>query len=115
MFITAGVRRGFKRAVTQGRGGKLRVRSKAFTAANSDEAIQNPSKYLHLVTGGRKAIDADKKTLYDPRTDRFFGRHVAAAKVNPFVERGFDAAKEAVCQMIITEAEAKIIAEASNP
>ena len=73
IFITTGVRRGFRRAVTATRGGKLRVRSKPFTEANPGEAVRDPVKYLHIVTGGRKALTATKsKVLYTRGDEQVF-------------------------------------------
>jgi hypothetical protein len=113
IFITTGVRRGFRRAVTASRQGKLRARSKSYTAANPSEVVRDPVKYLHLVTGGRKAITAVKsKLLYSAATNKFFGKSVAAAKPNPFVDRAFDAAKEQVAQTILSQAPPRIEAEA---
>lgn len=113
IFITTGVRRGFRRAVSSGKGGKLRVRSKPYTAAHPDEAVRNPAKYLHLVTGGRKAITAVKsKILYSAVSNKFFGKSVAAVKPNPFMERAFDAVKEQVAATILDRAPEMIEAEA---
>ena len=115
IFITTGVRRGFRRAVTASKRGKLRVRSKAFTESNPQEAVRNPVKYLHLVSGGRKAITAIKsKVLYSAETNKFFGKSVAAAKPNPFMERAFDAAKEQVAETILGQAPERIEAEAGK-
>lgn len=115
IFITTGVRRGFRRAVTATKGGKLRVRSKSYTAANPDEAVRDPVKYLHLVTGGRKAITATKsKLLYSAATNRFFGKSVAAAKPNPFVAQAFDAAKGQVAETILGQIPERIEAEAGK-
>jgi hypothetical protein len=115
IFITTGVRRGFRRAVTATKSGKLRVRSKPFTESNPGETVRDPVKYLHIVTGGRKAITATKtKLLYSAATNRFFGKSVAAAKPNPFVEKAFDAAKGQVAETILGQAPARIEAEAGN-
>ena len=115
IFITTGVRRGFRRAVTSTRGGKLRVRGKSYTEANPREAVRDPVKYLHIVTGGRKALTAtSSKVLYSAATNKFFGKSVAAAKPNPFMERAFDAAKEQVAETVIGQAPAMIEAEAQK-
>jgi hypothetical protein len=115
IFITTGVRRGFRRAVTATKTGKLHVRSKSFTESNPNEAVRDPVKYLHLVSGGRKAVTATKsKLLYSAATNKFFGKSVAAANPNPFVERAFDAAKEQVTQTILSQAPARIEAEAQK-
>lgn len=83
VFIAVGVRRGFRRRVSATRAGRLVVRRRA----TDEGAWQNPTKYLHLVTGGRKAVQARGKRLFDPRTGRFFGREVRPARPNPFVAR----------------------------
>lgn len=115
IFITTGVRRGFRRAVTATQHGKLRVRSKAYTQANPQEAVRDPVKYLHLVTGGRKAITAVKsKILYSAVTNRFFGKTVAAARPNPFMETAFDAAKGQVTETILSQVPERIEAEAQK-
>jgi hypothetical protein len=115
IFITTGVRRGFRRAVTATRGSKLRARSKSFTEATTNETVRDPVRYLHLVSAGRKAITAVKsKILYDAATNRFFGKSVAAAKPNPFMARAFDAAKEQVAATILEKAPEMIEAEAAR-
>jgi hypothetical protein len=114
IFITTGVRRGFRRAITAGRGGKLRVRSKSFTESNPNETVRDPVKYLHLVVGGRKALVATSKLLYSATTNKFFGKSVAAAKPNPFLERAFDTAKEQVVATILGQAPEMIEAEAQK-
>lgn len=115
LFITAGVRRGFKRAIGRTKRGSLRVFSKKATAANAELPVQDPTKYLHLVTKGRKAIQAkNRKVLHDARTGHFFGKSVAAAQPNPFVSRAFDAVKDAVVSEISAKAEDLILAEASS-
>jgi hypothetical protein len=113
IFITTGVRRGFRRAVTTKRGGGLRVRSQTYTESNPTETVRNPVKYLYLVTKGRKAITIVKsKILYSAAMNRFFGKTVAAAAPNPFIERAFDAVKDQVAATILAQAPAMIEAEA---
>jgi len=114
LFITAGVRRGYRRRIETSMRGRLRYLSKRKSAANVELPVQNPAKYLHLVTGGRKAIHAaGKKVLYDVRTDRFLGRSVAAAPADPFVEEAFRRA-ETVVSAITSEATERILTEASS-
>lgn len=114
LFITAGVRRGFKRAVAA-RAGRLRVLGKRKSSESPDLPSQDPAKYLHLVAGGRKAVQAlDKKVLYDRRTGRFFGRQAAAAAPNPFVSRAFDRSKDAVLREISDQATDAILREAAG-
>lgn len=115
IFITTGVRRGFRRAVTASKHGKLRVRSKAFTESNPSESVRNPVKYLHLVTGGRKALMAThSKVLYSSQTNTFFGKSVRGVAPNPFMERAFESAKEQVAGTILSQAPAMIEAEAAK-
>jgi hypothetical protein len=114
IFITTGVRRGFRRAITAGRGGKLRVRSKSFTESNPNASVRDPVKYLHLVVGGRKALVASSKLLYSATANKFFGKSVAAAKPNPFMERAFDVAKDQVAETILEKAPKMIEAEAQK-
>lgn len=115
LFITAGVRRGYRRAMQATSRGKLRYFGKQRPAEKPDLPVQDPAKYLHLVTGGRKAIHAmSGKVLFDRRTNRFLGKSVAAAKANPFVSRAFDAAKEMAVDHITTNAATRITAEAAK-
>jgi hypothetical protein len=115
LFVTAGVRRGFRRAVTAKARGGLRVRSKKYTIANPGDAVRDPAKYLHLVTGGRKAVQASKAPgLYSAASDRYFGKRVAATTPNPFVTRAFDSAQSAVVSMITERAAEGITAEAAK-
>lgn len=114
LFITAGVRRGFKRKVARRRDGGLKYLGKKASAAKADLPTQDPAKYLHLVTKGRKAVEAiNRKVLYDARTGRFFGKSVAAVQANPFVSRAFDNSKEAVTAELCAKAEDRVLAEAS--
>jgi hypothetical protein len=121
LFVAVGVRRGFRRAVTLSARGKLRARSKAFTAkADRPENFgladfRNPTKYLHLVHGGRNAVTAkDRKVLYSAATDRFFGRSVAAAKPNPFVDRAFAASAARAADLVCQKSVELILAEAGS-
>ena len=101
--------------MTASRNGKLRVRSRAFTESNPSEAVRDPAKYLHLVTGGRKALMATKsKILYSSLTDKFFGKSVRGVAPNPFMERAFESAKEQVAGTIIAQAPTMIEAEAEK-
>jgi len=114
LFITTGVRRGFRRAVQATSRGKVRFLGKKKSEENPELPVQDPVKYLHLVIGGRKAIQAmNGKKLYDARTGRFFGPSVAAAAPNPFMDRAFERAKTTVSEKITAEAEERIMAEAS--
>jgi hypothetical protein len=113
LFVAAGVRRGFRRAVAEKARGGLKFMSQKATEANPGSPVQNPTKYLHLVIGGRKAISArNRRVLYDARTGRFFGRQVAAVQPNPFMDRAFVKAQQDVSQQFIAEAEGRIVAEA---
>jgi hypothetical protein len=114
LFIATGVRRGFRRAVTPRRGGGSRRQSKAFTEIASQEQIRNPAKYLHLVTGGRKAVVASGRALYSAQSDKFFGKSVAAAKPNPFMDRALHDSGPGIVTEITGEAERGILAEAEK-
>jgi hypothetical protein len=144
LFITTGVRRGFRRAVTVNRRGGLRFRSKAFTEANIDIPARDPAKYLRLVEHGRKESiagarpgsyygnlgperglrgrfiepDAERnpasKVLYSAASDKFFGRSVAAAAPNPFIERTYESNKQKIADFITLRGEEGIIAEAKQ-
>jgi hypothetical protein len=115
IFITAGVRRGFRRAVTRKARGGVKRLGKAKTAASPDLPAQDPVRYAHLVSGGRKAVSVVRsKVLYDPRSGKFFGRHVKGVAPNPFVDRAFDRTKTSVLEMIVHEAPDRICAEASK-
>jgi len=115
LFITAGVRRGYRRAVQAvGRGG-LRHFSKRKSAMYPELPVQDPARYLHLVTGGRTAVHAlNRAALYDRRTGRFFGKSVASAKANPFVSRTFNTAGPTVTNKITGDATSRIMAEAES-
>lgn len=115
LFAAAGIRRGFRRTVYRTARKKLRFRGKARSGDDPAELWRNPVKYLHLVTGGRKAVTViHKKQLYDAYTGRFFGKSVAAAQPNPFVDRAFAAAAPAVASMIEREGASQIVAEAER-
>jgi hypothetical protein len=120
LFITAGVRQGFRRAVqgTNYRGGfarKVRYFGKQKSADYPELPVQDPVRYLHLVTGGRKALSAtNKKVLFDARTGKFFGKSVQKQDANPFIERAFDEAKNTVVDQITSEGSEKILAEAKS-
>jgi hypothetical protein len=120
ILVAVGVRRGYRRAVqgTRYRGGwarRTRYLSKAKSVANPELPIQDPAKYLSIVTRGRKALTATKgKVLADVRTGRIFGKSVAAASPNPFVDRTFNAAKTTVGNQIASEAADRILAEAES-
>lgn len=118
LLVAVGVRRGFRRAVqgTNYRGGwasKTRYMSKKRTEENPTVPVQDPSKYLHLVIGGRKAISATKaKVLYDLRTGKFFGQHVAEQSPNDFIERAFERSQATVVQSLSSQIETAVLAEA---
>jgi len=116
LFVAVGVRRGFRRAIHRTARGTLRYRSKKATAAAGPDAqIANPVKYLHLVTGGRKAVAAAaRKSLYSAMEGRFFGRSVAAAAPNPFMTRMFDSVAGSVVANITARAAVLIEAEAAE-
>jgi hypothetical protein len=115
LYVTSGVRRGFRRAVTMMRSGGLRVRSRAYTEANPNAAVRDPVRYLHLVVGGRKALSVSKASvLYDAATGQFFGTHVAAAPADPFMDRAFERAKESAADAILAGAEVGIAEEAQR-
>jgi hypothetical protein len=114
IFITAGVRRGFRRAVTMRRNGRFARLSKAFSENAEQELMRDPVRYLHLVTGGRKAILQEGKKLYSAQMNKFFGKQVAKVDPNPFVDRAFRAAKEPVLQIFEPEAPPAIEAEAAK-
>ena len=96
LFIAVGVRRGYRRAVVPKARGGLRYLGRAASVAaeaNDDANMRNPEKYLHLITGGRKAVMAsNRKVLYSALSGRFLGKSVAEADPNPFMDRAFDAA-----------------------
>ncbi len=110
LLMAVGVRRGFRRAV---QGSKYFGKKK--TTANPTLPVQNPVKYLHIIAHGRKAISVvNKKALYDARTGKFFGKHVAAAAPNDFIERAYDRAKTTVAETIASQASEGILAEAQS-
>lgn len=114
-FITAGVRRGFRRSVSRTRMGRWRVRGKRATEAAGQESVRNPAKYLHLVTGGRKPVEAtDARVLYSHQSGTFFGRRAAAAPSNPFVERAFAAAGPVTATRIMAEAASRLREESAR-
>ena len=113
LLVAVGVRRGFRRAVQGTQTGRTRYLGKQKTEASPELPVQNPTKYLHLVTGGRKAISVvNKKVLFDVRTGKFFGKTVAEQAANPFVDRAYDRAKIAVAETITSQANDKVLAEA---
>ena len=118
LFIAVGVRRGYRRAVVaKKRGGVRRLGKSASEAAEAggDANMRNPAKYLHLVTKGRKAISATRrKALVSSVTGKFFGKSVAAAKANPFIERAFEAAAEQAAGAVLAAGVSGIEAEASG-
>ena len=116
LFIAVGARRGFRRAVqATPRGRKMgRVLSAARTEAGEGDQVRNPTKYLHLVTGGRKAIHAtNAKILYAALANRFLGKSVEAAKPDPFMERAYQDVAGRVADFV-TEAAAERIEAAAN-
>jgi len=116
LLVTAEVRRGFRRAVTASRTGRLRIRSRAYGKANPESAkFRSPRKYVHLVVGGRKAVSIrSAKVLYSAYTGKFFGRSVVAAAPDPFVDRAFAAAQAQVLAHVKSEAPQRIAAEADR-
>jgi hypothetical protein len=114
LFITTGVRRGYRRAVTPGRGGRPRRQSKGFTEIAEQALMRNPVKYLHLVTGGRRAIHASGKILYSPQSGKFFGKSAAATEANPFIQRAGQQSASSVVSEIGNAAEQGIVAEAEK-
>lgn len=117
LFIAVGVRRGYRRAVVATkRGGVRRLGRAASDAAEAggDANMRNPAKYLHLVTKGRKAIVATRrKALYSSVTGQFFGKSVAAAAPNPFIERAFEASAEQAASAVLAAGVTGIEAEAA--
>ena len=115
LFITAGVRRGFTRAIMpKARGGVKRL-GKNKSAVADKKYNRNPARYLHLITGGRSALSAKtSKILYSPQSNTFFGKHVAPTKLNPFVTRAFDSVKDQVVSSVTNSAPALIEAEAAK-
>jgi hypothetical protein len=124
LFIAAGVRRGFKSAVFLGMKGKatgrLRLASKRGNTPGRIGQYQtsgerDPVKYLHLVTGGRKAVAArNVKVLYSSQTERFLGPSVAAVSPNDFVARAFESAQNSVSAAITARVESGILTEAAK-
>lgn len=94
IFQTVGVRRGFLRAVTHNSGGRLKVRSKKFTATAAEETLRDPAYYINVVTSGRKTVVAGTRTpsakgLFDSRSGRFFGKTARSVPPNPFISQAF--------------------------
>ncbi len=89
-FIATGVRRGFEKD------GK------------------NPTKYAHLVSGGRKETEAKGSFLADKGRDKFFGKKVAAVAPNPFVDRAFRRAKNETVPKLETRGAELIEQEAAK-
>jgi hypothetical protein len=115
LFITAGVRRGFRRAVSLARTGRWRIRGKKATGSAGGETIRDPAKYLHLVTGGRKAVEAiNARVLYSAQSNTFFGRRAKAVAPRPFVQQTFGSVASAVSARICQEAAGRIVEEASR-
>jgi hypothetical protein len=112
VFLAVGARRGFRRAVSVSVRGKKRFLSSKKSEA-STLPVQNPAKYLHLVTGGRKAVAASRTSiLYSAIAKRAFGRTAAAVPANPFVARTFSAIGPQVVAMFESEGPAAIEAAA---
>jgi HK97 gp10 family phage protein len=103
IFSTVGARRGFRRAVVATKSGGVKRLGKKASAALSDANFRDPTKYLHIIERGRKAIDAQEKILYSPVMNRFFGRQVAGVSANPFIERAFETAADAAVGVIQSE------------
>jgi len=118
IFIAVGVRRGFRRAVVATKRGRVRHLGKAASEAAEaagDAQMRNPTKYLHLVTRGRKAIVASRrKILVSSVSGRFLGKSVAAVPPNPFIQRAFDASAEQAASAVLAAGVAGIEAEASS-
>ena len=115
LFATVGVRRGFSADAgvrrtsgpksARGRARRVVRRNQRFDASQ----IRNPTKYLHLVTGGRKAIHVvHRKVLYSDFYGRFYGRSVAAVPPNPFMARAFAQSAPQVVAMAQAEAGARV-------
>ena len=89
IFIAVGVRRGFRRTVAMAARGKRLKFARGSRPQRGDEGVRNPSLYLHLVTGGRKALQAGRGTIFHSANDRYFTR-AAGVTPDPFMSRAFD-------------------------
>ena len=112
LFATAGARRGFERAVEPGKKGGVRlVRPSPHFLIRG--MYRDPTKYLHIVEGGRKAVSAiNVKSLYSAQSGRFFGKSVAAARPQPFVEKTFDRVANSVV-VVISDSVAQGVVDAA--
>jgi hypothetical protein len=112
-FVAVGVRQGFRRAIQTSSSGKTRYLGKQKTEFYPEAPVQDPTKYLGIVSGGRKAISVlNKKVLYDVRSGQFFGTQVKEQDANPFIQRAFDEVKDTVAETLTAQAETQILAEA---
>lgn len=116
LFLASGVRRGFRKVVSPKRRGRGTVIKRGVSAESADAGmVRNPTKYLHLIVGGRKAIHATKaKVLYSRQSDTFFGKSVQKTTPDDFVTRAFDSAKSQVIASVEAGIAEEIETEASR-
>jgi len=116
LFVTSGVRRGFRRAVSLGpRSGKWRIRGAKATASADKATVRNPAKYLHLVTGGRTAVEARAgSVLYSAQSGIVFGRRAKEVTGRPFIQQTFASAAPRVATAVCREAALRIEDEAAR-
>ena len=113
LFIAVGVRRGFRSVVAAKKTGGVKVLRRAVAADSGN--VRNPAKYLRLVTGGRKAIEAvAHKVLYSSMANRFLGKRVAAAPANPFIDRAFQSSASRIAGRVAETAAPAIAALAAR-
>jgi hypothetical protein len=100
MLIATGARHGFLRQV--------RAPGARFSRP------QDPAKYMHLVSGGRKALTADRGKALDLWDRGVFRTAVKKQEPNPFMDRAMNRAAEQVASQITSRAPALIEAEAAT-
>ena len=116
LFATAGVRRGFRRALTVTKGGKLKYQSKKKSVAGN--SFSDPTRYIYPLTAGRKEVTANPGSILWGRDNRAVGQYAAAVPPNPFVDRAFSQVQGPVvllCQsMIETAVDAEVSSHSSG-
>lgn len=119
LFVTVGVRRGFRRAVAPTRHGGLRVLSKKASAAANEGSLRDPAYYINVVTSGRKTVVAGSrtpgaKTLFDSRSGRFFGKTARGVPPNPFMSAAFGQAQGPALAAMQAAAESGVTAAVAS-
>jgi hypothetical protein len=114
LFLTVGVRRGFKETLRYSKKAGLRAKgTKGYASASDTGIVREPTKYLHLIARGRKSVHGNAKLLRSA-DGKFFGRRVREAKANPFITRAFEQSAAVVVNTITNQAVPLIQAEAAK-